>query len=108
MNQTTLKSTMIAPYNGQGLLKLLVPGTPNCQAPPAGDGVIGVEGQNCPFQMYTIAGVFVIVKAGQYTFCTTSAYGCVAQTCSIFIYLGKMQELIIELCNLERLNRILY
>ena len=75
VGSATLNSTAIGPYNGFGLLKLFVPGTPNCQAPPLGDGLIGVEGQNCPFQMYTISVVFIVYKAGQYQLCTTSAYG---------------------------------
>ena len=75
VGQTTLSSTVIGPYNSYGLLKLLVPGTPDCRAAPTGDELIGVEGQNCPFQMYTISGVFDMRKPGSYTFCTTSAYG---------------------------------
>jgi hypothetical protein len=75
VGQTTINGTVIGPPNGDGLLKLLVPGTPDCRAAPAGDGLVGVEGQNCPFQMYTISGVWKIIKAGAYTFCTTSAYG---------------------------------
>ena len=75
VGQTTLASIYVGPSNGQGLLKLLVPGSPDCRTLPIGDGLIGVEGQNCPFQMYTISGVLVITKAGRYTFCTTSADG---------------------------------
>ena len=75
VGKTVIRTSMVGPINGQGSLKLLVPGTPDCRAPPTGDGQIGVEGQNCPFQMYTISGVFVISKAGPYTFCTTSADG---------------------------------
>ena len=75
VGQTTINGTVIGPYNGNGLLKLLVPGTPDCRAAPVGDGQVGVEGQNCPFQMYTISGVWTVTKGGAYTFCTTSAYG---------------------------------
>ena len=75
VGQTTINGTVIGPLNDYGLLKLLVPGTPDCRAPPAGDGLIGVEGQNCPYQMYTISGMLEIFNAGPYTFCTTSSYG---------------------------------
>ena len=75
VGQTVLSSIVVGPPNGQGLLKLLVPGSPDCRMPPVGDGLIGVEGQNCPFQMYTISGVLVITQAGPYTLCTSSADG---------------------------------
>lgn len=75
VGKTTLRNAAIGPYNGQGLLKLLVSGTPDCRAPPVGDGQIGVEGQNCPFQMYTISGLFPLKLGGVYSFCTTSAEG---------------------------------
>jgi hypothetical protein len=77
VGQTTLPSIYVGPANGEGSLQLLVPGTPDCRAAPVGDGLIGVDGANCPFQMYTIFGILVITKAGLYTFCTTSADGSV-------------------------------
>ena len=75
VGQTMLPTAYVGPANGQGSLKLLVPGSPDCRARPVGDGLIGVEGQNCPFQMYTLSGVLLISKAGSYIFCTTSADG---------------------------------
>ena len=75
VGSTILNDVVVGPPNGQGLLKLLVPGTPDCRAAPIGDGLIGVEGQNCPFQMYTISGVFSVTVAGMYTICTTAAEG---------------------------------
>ena len=75
VGQTVLNTTRIGPPDGQGVLKKLVPGTPDCRALPAGDGLIGVDGQDCPFQMYTIGGAFNISQGGTYTFCSTSAAG---------------------------------
>ena len=76
VGSTILNDVVVGPPNGQGLLKLLVPGTPDCRAAPIGDGLIGVEGQNCPFQMYTISGYFTLANAGAYLFCIYSAEGC--------------------------------
>ena len=75
VGQTLLNSTIIGPVNGEGLLKTLVPGTPDCRTQPLGDGLIGVDGQNCPFQMYTISGAFHIITGGTYTLCSTSEDG---------------------------------
>ena len=75
VGQTILPSIYVGPANGEGSLQLLVPGSPDCRAAPIGDGRIGVGGENCPFQMYTIFGILVTTKAGPYTFCTTSADG---------------------------------
>ena len=70
-----LNTTSIGPPGGQGLLKQRVPGTPDCRPEPAGDGLIGVDGQNCPFQMYSMSGAFNIIHSGSYTFCSTSTDG---------------------------------
>ena len=70
-----LNTTSIGPPGGQGLLKQLVPGTPDCRPEPAGDGLIGVDGQNCPFQMYSVSGTINITLVGSYTFCSTSTDG---------------------------------
>lgn len=75
VGQALLKSAVIGPPDGHGLLKTLVPGTPDCRGMPVGDGLIGVDGQNCPFQMYAILGAFNISRGGQYTLCSTSADG---------------------------------
>jgi hypothetical protein len=72
---TLLNTTSIGPAGGQGLLAQLVPGTPDCRAEPVGDGLIGVDGQNCPFQMYSISGTFNISQSGSYTFSSTSSDG---------------------------------
>ena len=72
---TLLNTTDIGPPGGQGLLKQLVPGTPDCRAQPIGDGLIGVDGQNCPFQMYSISGAKRIWQSGSYTFCLASNDG---------------------------------
>ena len=68
-------------------MKQLVPGTPDCRAGPVGDGLIGVDGQNCPFQMYSMSGTFKISRAGSYTFCSTSSDGCPAHSQKIGLYL---------------------
>ena len=70
-----LNLSVIGPANGQGLLKSLVPGTPDCRAVPAGDGVLVQDGGNCPYQMYTVTGTFRITVGGSYTFCTSSTEG---------------------------------
>lgn len=75
VGQILLNSTEIGPPDGQGLLNQLVPGTPDCRALPLGDGLVGVDGQNCPFQMYTIGGTFNISQGGLYSVCSTSAAG---------------------------------
>ena len=75
VGQTLLYLANIGPASGQGLLKTLVPGTPDCRTQPLGDGLIGVDGQNCPFQMYTISGAFHIITGGTYTLCSTSEDG---------------------------------
>lgn len=75
VGHTHLDSLVIGPPGGQGLLNLLVPGTPDCRAPPLGDGLVGVDGQNCPFQMYSVLGSFNISQGGSYSFCVTSSDG---------------------------------
>lgn len=75
VGQTLINKTEIGPVNGMGILKMLVPGTPDCRDSPLGDGQVGVDGQNCPFQMYTMHGAFNISQPGNYTFCTLSADG---------------------------------
>ena len=75
MGQALINTSSIGPPDGQGLLKTLVPGTPDCRAEPVGDGLVGVDGQNCPFQMYTLSGSFRISQGGVYTFCSTSEDG---------------------------------
>ena len=77
VGSTFLNFSQVGPDNGQGLLNVLVPGSPDCRVLPngGGDGLIGVDGQNCPFQMYSISGAINILQSGGYTFCTTSAEG---------------------------------
>ena len=75
VGRANLNLSTIGPENGQGLLKALVPGTPDCRAIPVGDGIVGQDGGNCPFQMYTLSGSFAVTKGGSYTFCTTSTEG---------------------------------
>ena len=72
---TLLKNSSLGTTGAQGLLKQLVPGTPDCRPEPAGDGLIGVDGQNCPFQMYSVSGTINITLVGSYTFCSTSTDG---------------------------------
>ena len=72
---TLLKNSSLGTTGAQGLLKQLVPGTPDCRPEPAGDGLIGVDGQNCPFQMYSLSGAFKIVDGGSYKFCLESTDG---------------------------------
>jgi hypothetical protein len=75
VGRAALNISTIGPVNGLGVLKTLVPGTPDCRAVPAGDGLNGQDGQNCPFQMYTISGRFEVKTSGAYTFCTSSTEG---------------------------------
>ena len=58
---------------GQG--GLMSQGGPDCRAQPVGDGLIGVDGQNCPFQMYSVFGSFNVSRGGAYSFCLTSSDG---------------------------------
>ena len=75
VGHTLLESPSIGPAGGQGLLKVLVPGTPDCRTRPVGDGLIGVDGQNCPFQMYSVFGSFNVTQSATYTCCITSSDG---------------------------------
>lgn len=75
MGQKVLSSAVIGPQDGKGLLKQLVPGTPDCRGLPVGDGLVGADGENCPFQMYSMGGAFNISQGGMYSICSTSAAG---------------------------------
>ena len=75
IGQNLVNSSQILSITGEGTLKSLVPGSPDCRAQPSGDGLIGVNGQNCPFQMYSLSGVFSIRTGGIYEFCLSSAEG---------------------------------
>jgi hypothetical protein len=75
VGQATLSTTTIGSSDQEGVLKTLVDGSPDCRPLPVGDGLVGVDGQNCPFQMYSVSGAFRISQAGLYTFCCASAAG---------------------------------
>ena len=75
VGQAMLNSTSIGTADQEGVLKTLVDGSPDCRAQPEGDGLVGVDGQNCPFQMYSVSGAFKITQPGIYTFCSTNNDG---------------------------------
>ena len=75
VGQALLNTTILGTPDQQGVLKTLVAGTPDCRAEPIGDGLVGVDGQNCPFQMYSVSGAFKISQSGPYLFCADSAAG---------------------------------
>ena len=75
VGQVVLNTTTIGTADQEGVLKRLVDGSPDCRPQPSGDGLIGVDGQNCPFQMYSLSGAFKISRHGTYTFCSDSTDG---------------------------------
>ena len=96
-----LNTATIGTADQEGVLRALVEGSPDCRAQPVGDGLVGVDGQNCPFQMYSLTGAFKISQSGIYTFSSDSSDGSVNDSvCFNFFCSNRFVHLILQIYNI--------